>query len=427
MRRTHSTIASALILLLMSRPAAADSQIGFCPGPGNELHPTGVSGWWPPDESGISLFVQNPRSPTGLLYPIPKKVDEPRQTEGGWLYHAFVEMGYLGNTGDVDVGKFNEYGDFDSGLLVSDFSLTAERPTDALYVNALAGSVGRDDQYYRFEAGRHGDFRVRGYFNSIPHQFTSRAKSIWDGLGSGDLTLRGGLAPGNSTSEQVGALLAQSEDTTLELKREKLGVAITAKLLQAMEVYANLSTEWRDGSRAFGGTFFYPNFGQSMETIEPLDYLTHDIALGIRFRAANYQFNLAYTGSFFRNDIETLTFENPGLSEFDIGFKPERGRFALSPDNDYHRLGGDFATILPWWQGRLTASAGYSEMRQDEDLLPHVVDDGLGANGFDLTPWSTTAGLSEHALASQALGSAELVTPGDGVPFWRASALILSA
>ena len=397
MRNPPSIILSGLILFILSRTGAADSQIGFCPRPGNALNPTGRSGWQLPDEGGISLFSQNPRSPTGLLYPLPHKTNEPQQTKGGWLYHIFVEMGYLGTSGDDGVGKFNEYGDFNAGLLVSDFSLAAERPADATYVSLMAGGAGRDDQYYQLETGRYGRFEISGYFNSIPHQFTGRAKSIWTGVGSGDLRLRGGLAPGNSSAAQVSELLAQSKPITLQLKREKLGVAITAKPSQAVEVHAKLSTEWRDGSRAFGGTFFYPSFGQSMETIEPIDYLTHDISFGLRYSALAYQLNLGYSGSFFRNDIASLTWDNPGLSAFEISFKPERGRFALSPDNDYHRLGGDFATILPWLQGRLTASVAYSQMYQNEDLLPHSVGNGLAANGFDLAPWSTTAGLSQQS------------------------------
>ena len=53
------------------------------------------------------------------------------------------------------------------------------------------GGVGRTDQYYGVDVGRYNTWRVRGWFSETPHVFTSTYRSLWDGVDSAALTLRG--------------------------------------------------------------------------------------------------------------------------------------------------------------------------------------------------------------------------------------------
>ena len=75
------------------------------------------------------------------------------------------------------------------------------------------------------DVGRYNTWRVRGSFSEIPHVFTSTYRSLWDGLGSDALTLRG-LRPGGTTdanTTQANMLLAISSTAAsdLELTRKR--------------------------------------------------------------------------------------------------------------------------------------------------------------------------------------------------------------
>ena len=92
-----------------------------------------------------------------------------------------------------------------------------EQPKSAFHLDAVGGGVAQDDQYYGVDVGRYNTWRVRGSFSEIPHVFTSTYHSLWDGVGSDVLTLRG-LRPGGTTdanTTQANMLLAISSTAGL--------------------------------------------------------------------------------------------------------------------------------------------------------------------------------------------------------------------
>ncbi len=58
-------------------------------------------------------------------------------------------------------------------------------------------------------------------------QLSNNAKPIWNGVGTGNLTLPAGLTPGGSTSEQVAAVSAATPERTLSVKRDKQGLGFS--------------------------------------------------------------------------------------------------------------------------------------------------------------------------------------------------------
>src|SRR5207237_10682076 len=89
-----------------------------------------------------------------------------------------------------------------------------------------AGAVGRDDHDYRARFGRHGDFRGSVFFIPTPTSFTDRARSVFQGAGSGNLTLVPGLTPGNNTGAQVNAALQSASPFAIGFTRRKAGLDV---------------------------------------------------------------------------------------------------------------------------------------------------------------------------------------------------------
>ena len=51
-------------------------------------------------------------------------------------------------------------------------------------VDVVGGAAGRHDQYYGLQFGRANDWKVKLFFTEIPHVFTNRYKSLWNGVGT---------------------------------------------------------------------------------------------------------------------------------------------------------------------------------------------------------------------------------------------------
>ena len=394
-----ATTAAALATAL---PARADSAVGVNTQLGAQLNPSGQIIFLPTDPNGLSIF-QNSRSPTGLLYPRPPLYPEMVQSSSNpdWWSSAWAEAGYMGTAGRAGAATFREYGDWGSGFLISSAGFLAENRKDASYISAQAGNIARDDQYYQVSAGKYGLVNATVFFDSIPHVFSTDAKVLWNGAGTGRLTLP--ADPCNPVVCGAALPLSSLPSTELSLTREKGGLALTYTPFDMLEGFFRLATELREGRRALGATFGYTSEGGATEIVEPIHYRTIEVSGGARFKGETVQANLTYSGSFFRNDIPTLVWDNPGYTGLSPGaYIPTLGRMPLTPDNDYHTVKGDFAWVFS--KARFAASASYASMRQNEALLPPTIDSGL-INGvvtpIDLSNWNTTNALSQKtALAA---------------------------
>lgn len=406
-------IALAFAPVVASLDAVADSAVGVDTVLGNALNPRGGDPTLDRDPQGKSLIIPKlSRTPTGLLYDWPPAYPEVLPLAGNWNYNFSTEIGGLFKNHGVRSGKFREYADWDDGLLLNSLRFGAEEKGTARYFDFAAGAVGRDDQYYRATFGRYGDFRINAFFNETPHVFNQSARTVFQGAGSGVLTLAPGLVPGNNTSAQVAAALAGASPFELGLSRKRGGLGIDATPTSDLRIYASYAQEKREGTRPFGGALSFnfpaatngvPNLtGGLAETIEPIDYRTHDVLAGVQWARDRYQVNLSYTGQFFRNHIDTLTWDVPfRVSPVATASVIPRGRFDLYPDNDFHNVKLDAAMAGLPMRGQVTGTLSYSRLSQDDNLVAPTVNSGVvtssGAGGatVDLTPFNTTAGLSQ--------------------------------
>ena len=404
--------ARLLVLALMSGSGAihaADMTLG------NALNPGAVDPTSSRDPRGIGAFHEGPdRSPSGLVYPSPFLPTAPPRSESGWSYRGSLEAGVLGGASN-DNAIFRQYKDIRNGALLNYFDLGAEKIDEAKYVDFVGGGVGSKDQYFGLQFGRWGDYKLKLFLNDTPHTFTTGARSIWQGLGTGSLTLPAGLTPGNSDRAAIQAAANTAGTFDLGIVRRKGGVGFEKEITEAWSASMSYTLEKREGTRPFGGAFYFtfpwtpPNYGAAMETVEPIDYATHEIVAGLKYVGALRQFNLAGNISLFRNNIDTLTWENP----FDIGVfgappsnapNIRRGRFDLYPDNEAYNIKADYAEAFPsFHRSRLTASASVGRMRQNDALIPPAVNTGTAGHGFfeyPLANWNTTDALSQKSAGA---------------------------
>jgi len=397
-------------------PLEALADYATFPEPTNALNPQPVNpstaGRWM-DEEGLGTRIPAARGPSGKLYNIPLDPGgEADDKKKEWSFRGVLEAGAIGVSGDEKSWGWLRYKDIRDGAYLNYFTLSGERPDQARYLEAVGGAVGMHDQFYRVQFGRYNDWKVTAFYDGTPQVFTTTYRSLWNGLGTANMTLAT-LAPGGTTSAAAtqaniqNALLA-TDNSTLEVLRKKAGVRVDMRLAEGWKAYAAVTDERRSGAKPFGAVFGGGGGGGNVEIAEPIDYKTQDFVAGVQFSDPRTSFNLGASASFFRNDIDTYAFQNPLFitTNGSTGLAPTSftyGRFDSAPDNQHFNLKGEYSRALPdFFRGQLTATVALGTMRQDDPLVAptefSLAGGTVTAGGVSLAnQWNTTAALSRQS------------------------------
>ena len=423
-----------IALAQWSGSAVADSAVGVDNALGNALNPPGRTAVPRPVASDGFDTVRH--SPTGQLYGVPLDVSgEKSKTEGGWEYSGGIEAGFLTGDASNKSAGFRQYKDLKNGGYLNYFDLEANKPDTASFIQAFGGGAGRNDQFYGLQFGRYNDWKVRAFYTETPHTFTSTYKSIWSGVGTGNLTLNPPLTAGGggvTTAVSVtntAAAVAATNDSTLSIVRKKGGVKLDLTLSDATKLYASYSNEKREGARPFGMVAGVGGGGTSawaMEIPESIDYTTHDFLAGMRYVDGLNALNLSFSASLFRNNIDTQTIQVPFANPTTVATNANNvtsgtgltlgqysaGRFDLVPSNDAYNAKAEYARSLPdFYKGRFTAVVALGSSRQNDNLIPDSLNNfGQTAGNFSnityLTPgalpnWNSTSSLSKQSAGAR--------------------------
>ncbi|TRZ67917.1 MAG: hypothetical protein D4S02_04450 [Rhodocyclaceae bacterium] len=385
--------------------ALADSAIGVDTALGNAMN-TMPNVARPQDAD----YPAGKRTPTGKFYDIPSAApDEPNKTENGWEYFGRVEIGAFGGNANEQNAQFRTYKDLRNGLYLNNFSVQAERPDDGHYMEIVGGGVGRDDQYYGLRFGRYNDWRVTTFYNEPPHVLTSSYGSLWNGVGSANLTLKSPLTPGGSGSTATDnanvTAVHNQVATSLDILRKKGGLRYDVTLSDQWKAYASYTHEKREGARPFGAVWGSGNGTAPIEITEPIDYQTHDFLAGLQYVDPLNSFNLQLAASYFRNGIDTLTFQEPYRISASNGIAAggfTQGRFDLAPNNETYKAKAEFSRALPnFYKGRFSAVVALGSSHQNDNLIPYSVTPGVTLTNVIGNNWDTTASLSRASAEAR--------------------------
>lgn len=355
------------------------------------------------------------RSPAGILYGYDNILPQPRRKTGdGWEYRGDVELGGIGSGGDETNPFFRRYRDLDSGFYLHHVRVLADKPKDGSFVDLDAGSVARDDQYYSLTFGRYNSWKVKAYFNETPSVSTNTFRSLWSGMGSGYQSLvgltPGGLATPAATQTALQAAIAAAGDSELAITRKKGGLRADFTLSENWKLFAGFASERKKGSNPYALVFGGGGGGGDIEATEPIDWTTNEVRGGLQYFDGVQSFNLTAEGSFFRNDLDTFTIENPlSITVNTIVGVPastfRTARFDSYPENDFLKLKGEYARNLPQlMNGRFSAVVAATRSSQDDALIAPTTLPLTGGtiNGVSAANmWNTTAALSKQNAGAE--------------------------
>jgi len=409
-------LAAAAALLAVPVLVWADSGVGVDTWRANKLDPTAGQATETLDPDGTSwLEPGQHRSPTGNLYLTPTQTPHP-DTLSVWQIYGTFDLGYL-HTSSEKTALYDRYTAWPTNGPAFDLDVNAERPSDGSYAEVRASRISAEDQYYQAVYGQAGAYKAEIFVRDMPNLLSTDARSIWNGVGTNNLTLKDGLVPGGSSPSQVAAVSAAAPVTSLGYERNKQGLALSAFLTSHWTVYLNASDEERKGDRPYGGPFFFDfdNIGGAIaETVKPIDDSTVNVNAGVRYAGSAWRFDFGYSGSIYRDRYLSYSFQQPftlgpPLVPGTLASPISQGQMSMEPNNDYNNLRTTVTRLLPM-NGEASLTAGVGEMNQNDHLIPPTNCQGtfgysstgtfaIGPQNPQLFPcsqWNTTAALSQQ-------------------------------
>ncbi len=273
------------------------------------------------------------------------------QVEGGALYADGANASYGRYTGInhsaayLDAGASGQY-----------------RRSDGLYTNYLLERLGLASRDGYVEAGEEGRFEVRLSYDGQPTRLYDVTATPFRSLGDSVLGLPPAWVAAGSTA---GMAQLQASLVPINLGYDRRTAALSG-LVFVSSVWT-VSGEFRRQEKVgtdFTGASFLT---EALQLPEPIDYVTNSFDASAAWAGRIASLRLSYSGSWFEDDSDSLTFANPYLA-----FTPgsTTGRLALPPSNNLQQLAAAGNVQLPWLATVLTYSASFGRLQQNAAFLP---------------------------------------------------------
>ena len=280
-----------------------------------------------------------------------------------------LQLGGRFSSVDGDPARFQRYQDIRDGVLFTDARFARDDPGGRWLFRAGGDNVGWRDQRYTAEYQRTGKFVISGLWDEIPQFYSVDTKTPYSPSPSP-------LLLDDATQQQVqngqanlSAYVPIAPQFDLQERRDIGHVSLVATPKPTLDLTAAFTTQRHVGELPWGGSF---GFGNDVEVALPYDSRTNDFNLGAEWTNTRQMFRVAYTGSWFDNIDDTLTWDSP-LRLTDSTSAPGRGRMALWPSNSAQTVSAaGFAKFAHRTQ--LTGFMSFGSWSNTEPLQPFTIN-----------------------------------------------------
>jgi MtrB/PioB family decaheme-associated outer membrane protein len=311
---------------------------------------------------------QTPPPPSGqaaqpAATPDPGVEDSRSLFAPGW--NMFQFSGRLSSVSG-DPARWQRYQDIRDGLLFTEGRALHETPDWNGTVGA--DNVGWRDQRYFGSYERFGLFRINGLWDEIPQFYSVDTRTAFTEAEDGVLLLDDNAQRAASHN----AYLSISPQFDLRERRSIGTFRVNATPTTQFDVTGGFTTTKHSGELPWGASF---GFSNDNEVALPYRSRTNDLDVGLEWTNARAMFRAAYNGSWFDNQADTLTWDNP-LVLTDSTSAPGHGRMALWPSNSFQTLSAvGYAKFARRTQ--VTGSLAFGWANNDEPLLPFTINSAL--------------------------------------------------
>jgi MtrB/PioB family decaheme-associated outer membrane protein len=293
-----------------------------------------------------------------------------------------VDFGIRGTHLTGDSARFERYRDMGNGLFLE--TLRYNRQLNGWLLTATGDHVGRTDQRLTGTLVKPGKLKLSGMWDQIPMVLSRATATLFIQESPAVLTVPDTIQTiVQAQPAQITNMVSQfSRPFDLETRRYIAEGRVEYLASPAVTVHTNVRNIDRKGEIPFGGSFGHSSFA---ETMGPIRHNTTDIDGGAEYVQGNALVRGGYNLSWFRNDTDTLTFDNPYNAMDRLTPTPvltQAGRFALVPSNNFFTINGMGSYRLP---GRTRATA-------------YVATGWLSDTGIAILPFTINTAMPTYPL-----------------------------
>ena len=255
-------------------------------------------------------------------------------------------------------------------------------------VTWYAEDLGLDSRVFEMEFGKPGKFGLEFGYSELPYR--RFGDTVTPFIGDSN---RLGLPDGWVTSADTGGmtgLAAALVSSPIETDRSTFDFGADVRALKNFRFFADYRRQEREGTGIMTGSFF----SQASYLPRPIDDYTDRFDVGMTYSAESFSFTLAYFGSYYRNDVDSLIWDNPFAS-----FQgADLGQLAVEPDNDFHQFSVSAAYYAKAWDTVVAFSAASGKGEQNASLLPYTINPTIPALPVQLGDIDAKVDTANYAL-----------------------------
>jgi len=252
-----------------------------------------------------------------------------------------------------------------------------------------AEDLGLDSRALSVSAGKPGKFGFSLGYRELPYRLFDSTATVFSSSAADALSLPATWTTAGTTA---GFTALSSSLTAQNIEKDRQIFEFGARYLPTRKVrlYADYSRQQRDGVSIMSGS----SFTQGALLPRPIDDYTDRVDAGARFALGSFDMTLAYYGSFYRNQLGSLTWDNPFTTVPGAG----QGRLALEPDNDFQQFSLSGVYRANFWNTVFAFSVATGRGEQDADLLPYTINTLLPTSPLPLTSLDAKVDTNNYAL-----------------------------
>lgn len=308
----------------------------------------------------------------------------------GWF-----DFGYRGSSVDGDKARWERYRDLRDGLLTR-MNVGKETETSALRFSAA--NIGYHDQQYVVDYNNYGKLKVTAMWNSIPLNYAYNTLTPWKDQGGNVWALDAatrtnvqnkvpgvlGIGTNAAAYNQASVYRGLATVFPMQARRDVMSIGMKYRLTDVAGLNLAFSSTKKSGNQPFGASFA---FNDGNELPMTLDNRTNDLTAALEWaKASTGMLRVAWDGSWFKNQFQSLTWDNPlratdfnngklpplgpyDPSGYSNGNGPAFGRLALPPSNSLNTFSVLGLYKMPA-HSTLNGQLSLTTMKQNEALIP---------------------------------------------------------
>lgn len=302
-------------------------------------------------------------------------------------YEADIEVGASYVTDDAF--RFGNATGLDEAGGYIDVGGSGRYDNEGYQLNWFAEDLGLDSRVFEIDGGRQGRFGFNLGYSELPYRLFDSTSTVFTPTSADTLVLPAGWVTASLTSGFT-ELTSSLQPQNIESDRRTLTAGADFNAATNVSVFVDYRHQERDGIDIVSG----PNLTQASLLPRVLDFETDTVDFGVKYSKGALSMELAWYGSFFKNNVNSLTWDNP--------FTPfpgaEQGRLAQEPDNEFQQLSFSGAYVADSINSVIAFSAAMGQGEQTARLLPYTINPTMAAGNLPRASLDGKVDTTNYAL-----------------------------